>query len=143
MSDLIRGANVMLMQLDQKTLTTWANECKEQARQVTHLAGEAYELLTMDDWNLEDCDEFMSELDKDVGTRISTPSLRKSLSPTLRRKASVLHPSGGGGATHLSRDFRRGGQSHGEGCMDAYLHTVSRKTTFSLRVPKYTLPIFV
>jgi hypothetical protein len=33
----------------------------EQCRQVMHLASEAYELLTTDNWSLNDCDEFLDE----------------------------------------------------------------------------------
>ncbi len=40
-SELLKSANATLMQLDQKTLTTWANNCAEQGRQVMHLAAEA------------------------------------------------------------------------------------------------------
>jgi hypothetical protein len=54
------------MNLDQGTLTAWADRCKEQARQVMHLAGETHELITMDGWTLEDCDEFMDELDEEL-----------------------------------------------------------------------------
>jgi hypothetical protein len=65
-SDFFKSANVTLMHLDQKTLTIWANSCAEQGKQVMHLAGEAYELLTTDNWTLEDCDEFMDELDEEL-----------------------------------------------------------------------------
>jgi hypothetical protein len=65
-SELLKNANVTLMQLDQKTLTGWANNCAEQGRQVMHLAAEAYELLTPDTWMLEDCYEYMAELDEEL-----------------------------------------------------------------------------
>jgi hypothetical protein len=66
-SELLKSANAALMQLDQKTLTMWANDCAEQGRQVMHLAAEAYELLlTPDAWTLEDCDEYMTELDEEL-----------------------------------------------------------------------------
>jgi hypothetical protein len=63
-SDMLRSANVTLMHLDQKALTIWANSCHscmEQCRQVMHLASEAYELLTTDNWFLNDCDEFLDK----------------------------------------------------------------------------------
>jgi hypothetical protein len=53
-SGLFKSTNVTLMHLDQKTLTMWANSCAEQGKQVMYLASEACELLTMDNWALED-----------------------------------------------------------------------------------------
>jgi hypothetical protein len=44
-----------------------------------------------------------------------------------RERASALHPSGGGGASRLSRDFRGGGQSHGESVWTPiYMQSVAR-----------------
>ena len=91
-SELLKNANAALMQLDQKTLTTWANDCAEQGRQVMHLAAEAYELLTPDAWTLEDCDEYMTELDeelkrlKDLFKLFSTDRLNLA----MRREAAKL-----------------------------------------------------
>jgi hypothetical protein len=91
-SELLKSANAALMQLDQKTLTTWANDCAEQGRQVMHLAAEAYELLTLDAWTLEDCDEYMTELDeelkrlKDLFKLFSTDKLNLA----MRREAAKL-----------------------------------------------------
>jgi hypothetical protein len=91
-SELLKSANATLMQLDQKTLTTWANNCAEQGRQVMQLAAEAYELLTPDIWTLEDCDEYMIELDeelkrlKDLFKLFSTDKLNLA----MRRKAAKL-----------------------------------------------------
>ncbi len=91
-SELLKNANAALMQLDQKTLTTWANDCAEQGRQVMHLAAEAYELLTPDAWTLEDCDEYMIELDeelkrlKDLFKLFSTDRLNLA----MRREAAKL-----------------------------------------------------
>ncbi len=93
-SELLKRANVTLMQLDQnqKTLTAWANNCAEQGRQVMHLAAEAYELLTPDTWTLEDCDKYMTELDeelkrlKDLFKQFSTDRLNLA----MRREAAKL-----------------------------------------------------
>jgi hypothetical protein len=91
-SELLKSANVTLMQLDQKTLTMWANNCAEQERQVMHLAAEAYELLTPDTWTLEDCNEYMTELDeelkrlKDLFKLFSTDRLNIA----MRREAAKL-----------------------------------------------------
>jgi hypothetical protein len=91
-SELLKNANVTLMPLDQKTLIVWANNCAEQGRQVMHLAAEAYELLTPDTWTLEDCDEYMAELDeelkrfKDLFKQFSTDRLNLA----MRRKAAKL-----------------------------------------------------
>ncbi len=91
-SELLKSGNMTLMQLDQKTLTAWANNCAEQGRQVMHLAAEAYELLTPDTWTLEDCDKYMIELDeelkrlKDLFKLVSTDRLNLA----MRRKAAKL-----------------------------------------------------
>ncbi len=90
-SELLKSANVTLMQLDQK-LTVWANNCAKQGRQVMHLAAKAYELLTPDTWTLEDCDEYMTELDeelkrlKDLFKQFSTDRLNLA----MRREAAKL-----------------------------------------------------
>ncbi len=57
-----------------------------------HLAAEAYELLTPDTWTLEDCDEYMTELDeelkrlKDLFKLFSTDRLNLA----MRREAAKL-----------------------------------------------------
>jgi hypothetical protein len=57
-----------------------------------HLTAEAYELLTPDTWTLEDCDEYMTELDeelkrlKDLFKLFSTDRLNL----TMRREAAKL-----------------------------------------------------
>jgi hypothetical protein len=92
MQELLKSANVTLMQLDQKTLTAWANNCAAQGRQVMHLAAEVYELLTPDTWTLEDCDEYMTELDEelkrleDLFKLVSTDRLNLA----MRREAAKL-----------------------------------------------------
>jgi hypothetical protein len=53
------------------------------------------------------------------------------------------HPSGGSGATKLSRDFRGGGRSLEGGSTSARIQSVSRKTTFSLIVPILKPPIYI
>jgi hypothetical protein len=64
----------------------------EQGRQVMHMAAEAYELLTPDTWMLEDCDEYMTELDeelkrlKDLFKQFSTDRLNLA----MRREAAKL-----------------------------------------------------
>jgi hypothetical protein len=91
-SDLLKSANAMLMQLDQKMVTIWANSCAPQGRQVMNLAAEAHELLTTDSWTLEECNEFMGELDeesgnlKDLYRQFST----NKLSVAMKRKAANL-----------------------------------------------------
>jgi uncharacterized protein YoxC len=88
----VDGSNVTLMHLDLKTLTMWANSCAEQGKQVMYLASEACELLTTDNWTLEDCDEFMDELDeklkklKDLFKQFSTDKLNLA----MRREAVKL-----------------------------------------------------
>jgi hypothetical protein len=91
-SELLKSANVTLMQLDQKTLTTWANSCAEQGRQVIHLAAEAYELLTPDAWTLEDCDEYMTELDEELKRLkdLFKLFLTDKLNLAMRREAAKL-----------------------------------------------------
>jgi hypothetical protein len=65
-ADLFRSANSTMMNLDQETLTAWADRCEEQARQVMHLAGQTHELITKNGWTLEECNEFMDELDEEL-----------------------------------------------------------------------------
>jgi hypothetical protein len=91
-SDLLKSANAMLMQLDQKMVTKWANSCAPQGRQVMNLAAEAHELLTTDSWTLEECNEFMGELDKESGKLkdLYRQFLTNKLSIAMKRKAANL-----------------------------------------------------
>jgi hypothetical protein len=91
-SDLLKSANAMLMQLDQKMETIWANSCAPQGRQVMNLAAEAYELLTTDSWTLEECNEFMGELDEESGKLkdLYRQFLTNKLSIAMKRKAADL-----------------------------------------------------
>jgi hypothetical protein len=90
--DLLRSANMNLVHLDQKALTIWDNCCMEQGRQVMHLASKAYMLLTTDNWSLNDCDEFLDELEEEE------KKTKKSLQVAPNRQAQ-------------SRDEVRVGQS--------------------------------
>jgi hypothetical protein len=97
------------MHLDQKTLTMWANGCAEQGKQVMHLASEACELLTTDNWTLEDCDEFMDELDeelkklKDLFKQFSTDKLDLA----MRREAVKLQKNVNAEATRACKIVQR------------------------------------
>ncbi len=74
-----------------------------------HLASEACELLTTDNWTLEDCDEFMDELDeelkklKDLFKQFSTDKLDLA----MRREAVKLQKNVNAEATRACKIVQR------------------------------------
>jgi hypothetical protein len=91
-SELIKNANTTLEHLNRENLTKWADSCAEQGGRIMNLTFEAYELLTPNAWTLEDCDEYMIELDeelkrlKDLFKLFSTDRLNLA----MRREAAKL-----------------------------------------------------
>jgi hypothetical protein len=60
---LLPAAEQVLLELEEEARANWEERAVYHAMQVTNLAGEAFETLSVNRWSRRDCTEYQEELD--------------------------------------------------------------------------------